>query len=212
MVPFVTEAIWAELNAAAPQRGLAKIEAAEPALVTARWAGAEPALRDEQVEAQMAILHGIIKSARDIRADVNDYRGKAKQPSVRTLASISVRADAATCRLIEAYRGFLRPLAGCEAVEAGPGLAKPPGAMSRVNGTIEVYCPVGDLVDLGAVRQADAQKLGELRRQLDRESARLAKPDFVDRAAPEVVEQARQRCELLSSQIAALERHVADLG
>jgi valyl-tRNA synthetase len=44
IVPFVTEAIWAELNKVAPMRGLRKLEHAESLLITAAWPKPDPAL------------------------------------------------------------------------------------------------------------------------------------------------------------------------
>jgi len=45
-------------------------------------------------EAEMAALHAIIKAVPRIRTLVNDYRSRAKQPSMRPLPSAIVRADA----------------------------------------------------------------------------------------------------------------------
>jgi len=211
-VPFVTEAIWAELNAAAPRRGLRTILEGEPALVAAAWPSADLALREEEVEAQMLVLQGIIKAARDIRAEVNDYRGRAGQPSVRTLARMVVRGDDAVCRLVESCRALLLLLAGCESLETGVGVNKPAGAMGRLEGNVEVYCPVADLIDLAEVKRSEAAKLKDLHEHLAREDARLGRDDFVRRADPAVVEQARMRRQQLSSQIQALERHLAEIG
>ena len=141
LTPFVTEAIWAELSAVAPRRGLREVKAAEEAIVMAAWPKPDAALRDEVIESQMDILQGIIRSVRDIRTVVNDYRGKAKLPSMRTLPSVTVRADAETCGLVEAHRGMVALLGGCDALEAGPDKARPHGTMSRVMGSVQVFVP-----------------------------------------------------------------------
>ena len=214
-VPFVSEGIWQELNKIAPRRGLTGIfDAAkdEKALIAAQWPRVDARLRNEAVESQMERLQAIIKAVRDIRADVNDFRGKAKQPSVRSLAKIVVRADAESCKLIEAYRGFVMPLAGCDELEVGPNMEKPRAAMSRVDRGIEVYAPVADYVAVAEVRRAEAGKLDELRRLLSREQAKTANEDFVKRADPAVVEQSRQRAVELSSQIALLEQHLQEMN
>ncbi len=210
-IPFITEATWERLNEAAPQRGLRTITDGEPALVTAAWPKVDAALRDEQVEADMAVLHAIIKSVREIRTDVNDFRGRNKQSSVRSLPAVTLRADAATCKLVDTYRAFVMPLAGCDALEAGPNVAKPHGAMSRVDGKVEVYVSVTDLVDLEKVKQAEQAKLEETREALARAEKQLANENFVKRADPAIVAQARQRAADLSSQIQLIEHHLADL-
>lgn len=213
-IPFVTEGVWQELNNAAPRRGLTTLfdAASEPALITAQWPAIDATLRSDVVESEMDRLHNLIKSVRDIRADVNDYRGKAKQPSLRTLAKVVIRADADTAALIERYRTFVMPLAGCDALEVGANASKPAGAMSRVHPTMQVYAPVADYVDLGEVKKAESAKLDELRKVLDREKAKMTNEDFVKRADPGVVAQSKQRAADLSSQILLIEQHLAELS
>jgi len=213
IIPFVTEAVWTELNEAAPQRGLQTIAVGEPALVTAAWPGRDVAagLRDEAVEARMAVLQEIIKAVRDIRAVVNDYRSKASQPSIRALSSVSIRADAEACAWVGDYRALIQLLAGCEAVEAGPDAARPDGAMSRVIGAVQIFVPVADLIDRDEVRRCEEAKLAELQAAVDRAQKQLSNENFVSRADPAVVEQTRQRLDDLSSQIQTIRQHIADL-
>ncbi len=211
-IPFVTEAVWAELQSAAPARGLREIKDAEPLLVAANWPAADVSLRDEVVEKQMTELQDIIRSTRDIRTVVNEHRGRSKMPSIRQLPKVVIRADTADCKLIDGYKDFIRPLAGCELLEVGPDLPKPPGAMSRVCGAMQVYAPVGDLVDLAEVKRADSARLDELRGVLARETARLSNEDFVKRADPAIVDQAKARAADLSSQIQMLESSLSDMA
>ncbi len=211
IVPFVTEAIWEELNKAAPSRGLQRLQHGEPMMITAAWPQPDPALRDKAAEAEMESLHAIIRSLRDIRSDVNDYRGRSKVPSIRSLPSATIRADEVVCKLVDRYRDFIRPLAGCDLLEVGPSAAKPPGAMSRVEGSIQVYAPVASLVDLAEVKRAEEAKLEELRAAISREEARLSSDNFVKRADPSVVQQARQRVADLSSRIRLIETHLSEL-
>lgn len=212
VIPFVTEAVWAELARIAPSRGLRELKPAEPLLVAAAWPTAESALRDEAVERQMEDLQDVIRSSRDIRTVVNEHRGRAKAASLRMLPRVVIRADGEARRLIDGYKDFIRPLAGCELLEVGPDLAKPPGAMSRVCGTMQIFAPVGDLVDLAEMRRSDQARLDDLRQVLAREQARLSNDDFVRRADPGIVEQARTRAAELSSQIQMLESSLADLA
>lgn len=210
-VPFVTEAIWQELNAAAPVRGLREPAKAEPALIAAAWPTPDPALRDERVEADMARLQAVIKAVREIRTEVNDFRARSGQSAVRTLPSATVRADDATCRLLDAHRAFILPLAGCDALHTGADLPKPPGSRSRVEADIEVYVPVADLVDSATVRRCEEARLDELRAAVERTEKQLANPNFLERADPAVVAQTRQRRDDQSNQIRLIEQHLADM-
>ncbi len=211
IVPFVTEAIWEELNKAAPIRGLQKPQPCEAMLMSAAWPAPEPSFKDAAAEGEMQYLHAIIRSLRDIRSVVNDFRGRSKVPAIRSLPSATIRADDVVCKLVDRYREFIRPLAGCDLLEVGPNAAKPAGAMSRVEGSIQVYAPVAALVDLAEVKRAEEAKLEELRGVISREEARLSSDNFVKRADPGVVEQARQRVADLSSQIRLIETHLSEL-
>lgn len=210
-IPFVTEAIWTELNAAAPNRGCTNLEKGEPALVNAKWPLVDAPLRDEAIESQMAQLQAIIKAVREIRTIVNDHRGKEKQPTMRTLPLAVVMGNRETGRLVETHREFIQSLAGCDLLEARSEEAKPAGALGRVIGSVGVYVPVADLIDLKQVRQAEEKKLEELQKALARAEKQLDNKDFLQRAAPTVVEQSRQRAADLASQIQTLKQHLADL-
>ena len=210
-VPFVTEAIWPKLNAAAPRRGIAELHPAEPMLISALWPKADASHGDETVESQMASLQAVIKAGREIRTTVNAHRGQAKRPSIRSLPAAVVRTGEETCRLVDRYRSFVMPLAGFDALEVSRSAAKPHGALSKVTGAIEVYVPVADLIDIGTVIEAERKKCDELRAALERAEKQLANDNFIRRADPSIVEQARRRADDLSSQIQTIEQHLADL-
>ena len=212
ITPFVTEAIWESLNAAAPTRGLRRVGPSESMLVAAKWPEAASDLRDLPIESKMEAVQDVIRAVRDMRTVVNDYRGRAKESSLRTLPRIVVRCDATVSSMLSGFRDFIIRLAGCDTLEIGADQSKPSGAMSRVCGSVQVYAPVEGLVDLGEVKKTDEAKLNELRGVLAREEARLGNADFVSRADPSVVDAAKARAADLSSQIAMLEQHLAELN
>lgn len=212
IVPFVTEAIWEQLNKVAPQRGLREIKPADGPLIAAPWPMVDAVLRDAGVESQMSLLHDVIKGVRDIRSVVNDYRGKAKQPSLRTLPKVLAKAGASEIGLLNEYRTFVEPLAGCDALDASISAVKPAGAMTRIAGTVQIYAPVNDLVDLSEVKRTEEARLGELRDVLAREEARLSNADFVARADAAVVEAARGRAGDLRDQIKLIQTNLSEMN
>jgi valyl-tRNA synthetase len=210
-VPFVTEALWEQLNAAAPRRGLHTIIEGEQALVAAAWPTADEALRDPAVEAQMELMQSVIRGIRDIRMTVNDYRGRARQPALKTVPSAIISAPVSDTRMLETNRDFLLRLAGCDAVEIATNATKPAGAMSRLAGSVQVFVPVADFVDLAEVRRDVETKRDELKGVLAREQARLSNEGFVSRADPAVVEQARQRAADLEAQVNMLSEQLSSM-
>jgi len=208
VTPFVTEALWEQL-AVAPRRGIAEMIAAEPLLVTAKWPAAIPGDRDEAVEQDMEILKAIIRTVRDIRTRVNALR--PGQPALRTLPNAVVRGNSRCCELLGRHGSFVKLLAGTDELTFAPDAAKPAGSMTHVHDAAEVFIPVGNLVDLGAERTRLRGEADEKLAAAQREADRLANESFTTRAAPEVVEKARQRAAELQQQAALLRQHLADL-
>ncbi|MFQ5502135.1 MAG: valine--tRNA ligase [Phycisphaerae bacterium] len=209
-VPFVTEATWSELNTAAPQRGIGTLSEGEPALISAAWVTTEASWRNDAVESQMGSLQAIIQVARESRSFVNDYRGRAKQPTIRTLPRVVVVADSETIDLVDRHGSFVKKLAGCDSLEASTSGTKPRGARSYLAGSLQVYVPVADLIDVEQVRAAEEKKLEETHAALARAKKQLSNENFVNRADPAVVEQARQRAADLSRKIETIQQHLAE--
>jgi valyl-tRNA synthetase len=82
--------------------------------------------------------------------------------------------------------------------------------MGRVFGTMEVIAPVGELVDVDAVRRDVEAKLAEATSALARTEQKLSNANYVERADPAVVAETRQRAAELSSQIATLRQHLSE--
>ncbi|MBX3393839.1 MAG: valine--tRNA ligase [Phycisphaerae bacterium] len=211
VTPYVTEAIWQEINRVAPRRGLYVIEQPDQPLISSHWPAVDKSWQDAGVENEMAHIQDIIRTGREIRTRVNEYRSQAKQPTIRSLPRMVVTSDAATCASFKAHAEFIRSLAGCDELVVSESAAKPPGSLSRVVGAMIVHVPAADLIDLSLVRATEEKKLAELRAALERAEKQLANPNFVQRADPGIVEQARSRAAELRMQIEAGERHLSEL-
>jgi valyl-tRNA synthetase len=209
--PFASEAIWQRLQEAAPRRGVFEPGQHAKALTVAAWPQADRRLVDEPAEAQMTVLQTVVRSIRDIRAYINSVRARTGKPSVRSLPTALVRADLAVCDLLAEHEPFVRVLAQCDGVRVGPELAKPPGSASQVHDRLEVYVPLGELIDASA-------EVCRLRTERDRLArlqaachAKLQDPQFQARAPAEVLERQREQLGKLTEQLASIDRHLADL-
>jgi len=211
-IPFVTEALWKDINAAAPQRGIAALAKPEDALIGAAWPSEDAALHDEAVEAEMALLQGTIVSVRKMRDTVNDYRAEAKEPTLRTLPKIAVICDARAEALITRYTDFVTRLAGCDALEARSDGNKPGDALVDIVHGMQVCAPVTGLIDLGKVKDTMHKQIADLESQQKRVEGRLSNPGYVDRAPPEIVEETRQQARDLGAQIELLRMQVKQLS
>ena len=223
IMPFITEELWRMLNDAAPQRGIERIrsvaaagaprsnESISAALIVADWPRADRP-RDAEVEGEMALLQSVIRSLRDIRAQINALRSQAKQSAIRALPSAVVKAPRDSAAQLSAHCGVLKNLGGCVALEIGPDAARPPEAFARIAQGIEVYVPVGGLADLNVEKARLRKEADEIAAYVKRLDGKLSNDKFVNNAPVDVVRRERERMSELRDKQAAIEQSLADLG
>jgi valyl-tRNA synthetase len=191
-MPFVTEALWAEL----PHEG--------DALIVAPWP--EPGRRDATVEAQVGALIDLVRAIRNARTEANIEPGKWIVADVYagSLAGAfeQARAELAILARIDAEH---LTISGGE-----PGTAQ--GALTAVAGEVIALLPLAGSVDLAAERERLEKELAEAVLERDRAEKQLSNESFVSRAPANVVEVQRKRLQTSLEQIAMLERRIADLG
>jgi valyl-tRNA synthetase len=202
-IPFITEGIFQKLNEVVPERklnGLAEAGCSK-ALVCAVWPGRLDGLVDEKAEGEIALVQSVIKVIRDIRT-------KYSKPP-REMLSVSVKVEQEQAEILNRSAELVRQLAAVNKFEAGPGVARSANAAIGIAEGIEVY--VHDVIDI----EAELKRLTEQKQQtLKAKTAvevKLANENFVNKAKREVVEQAKQRQTELGEQLAAIERHLAEL-
>jgi valyl-tRNA synthetase len=189
-MPFVTEEIWQALPI---RRPTASIMIAPYPRVVATW-------RDVDAETRVGQLIAAVTAIRNIRAELGIAPSTpvevrmAVHDSIGIEDSIKVLAKVST---IELLGDRPRPHGEPSAVVAGLG---------------ELFVALRGVVDPRAVRERLERDLGKADKELSGVAAKLARPDFVDKAPPDVVEKERQRAAALQERRATLERHLAQLG
>jgi valyl-tRNA synthetase len=212
VMPFITEALWARLNEAAPRRGIDKPAGQGKALIRAAWPVANAAWQNPAVETQMARLQEVIRTVREALTRVNERRSAQKQPALRNLPTVTIRADAELASLLDQQRDTFTRLARCEQVRHGADVAKPAGSMSFVVAGTEVFVPVADLIDLGVEKARLQQEIDKAEKMLAGVETKLADGNFTGKAPPHVVQAQRDRRQALVEQIEALRKHLSELA
>jgi len=222
IIPFITEALWQKLNAAAPRRGITVIYDGEPALIAAAWPSVAdkdtgetpvpPTWRDLAIEREMEALQNVIRALRDTLARINTGRSAAREPAIGKLPRAIIKADAAIVAELREQHAVLERLGRCEALEIGSDVAKPAESATRVLPDVEVYVPLGGLMDLAAERQRLGKERDELHAHIERLSGKLANEGFIAKAPAAVVEQERGRLAEMQERLATIERNLADLA
>ena len=196
-MPFVTEEIWQALVDRLPE------EPGRPdALIVASYPDADAALVDEQAEEEVAAVVELVRSVRNLRAELK------VQPSQRMEAVID-SPDIA--QVVESEAAAIKMLARVEPLRVGRAAASDQSVtlvLSR--GTVTVS--LAGLVDLNREKERLAGELGDLDANRARLSARLSDEDFVKKAPAEVVDRERQRLEGLDERRARVADILSRLG
>ncbi len=202
-IPFITEGIFQRLNQIVPARGLAGIAEAKSsdALVAAQWPGRIDLLTDADAEKEIEIVQAVIRTIRDIR---NNRNIPPKERLVVSVKSPSEKAD-----VLGRNAQLVEHLAGLKEFSAGVEIEKPANAAIGLADVIEVY--VHNAVDPEAERKKLEKERDKAKKAKAATEAKLKNENFVNKAKPEVVAQARNKLDELSKQLETIEKHLEEL-
>ncbi|MFA5424137.1 MAG: valine--tRNA ligase [Phycisphaerae bacterium] len=202
-VPFITEGIFQKLNEVVPVRKLEGLADAGKtgALVISQWPKRIDELKDEKAEEQIEYVQTVTRTLRDLRSKYNVV------PSKKMDASVSAGSDIA--QVLNENNALVRQLANIERFQAGEDLAKPDNAAAAIVGQMQIFLhsaidPMEELKRLTKQRE-------ETEKAKKSVESKLANENFINKAKPEVVEQARQRLGELNEQLAAIDEHLGQL-
>ncbi len=193
IMPFITEELWGKVG---PRRGM---------LVHAPWPNWRAAdLADPEADREIEWVIGLIEAIRSARAEL-------RVPAGARLTLVRIELDEAGRRAFARNEALIRRLARIERIEEAA--AQPAGSITvAVEGGLFAL-PLGEVIDIAAERARLEKTLARLDKDLAGLQARLANPRFVQNAAPEVVEEARERAAQLEDEArrlrSALERLAA---
>jgi valyl-tRNA synthetase len=203
-VPFITEGIFQKLNEIAPVRQLQGLTEAKKSevLVAAEWPKEIDSLREPDTEKQIEIIQAAIRTVRDIRSNRNI--------PPKEMLVVSAKSQQETVDILNQNAELIHQLAGVKEFKAGTAIVKPANAAVAIADATEVY--VHDAID----PQAERQRLEKQKQQIEKAKkaveAKLGNENFVTKAKPEVVAQARGRLAELSEQLKTVEKHLSELN
>jgi valyl-tRNA synthetase len=173
-MPFITEELWQHL----PHEGQSIMLAAYPN-------GQQMAAYEEDTQ-KMQLLMEIIRSVRNIRAEMNVPPGKK--------AALSLFADDEALAVIEEGAAYIRVLAQVDEIETAPkGSQPPPQAAAAHSVGVEIYVPLKGLIDLEKEAARLQKELAGTQQELKRLQGKLSNPGFLAKAPAEVVEKERSK-------------------
>ena len=201
IIPFITEAIWRQLNAVCPQRGLGD-QYAEELLITAAWPEARGEWINADLEQKFDLLRDLVRGIRQVRTAHN-------VPPSREL-EVAVRADGADAALLLVGDDLVRSQARLAKLEVRPDAAKADErAATVVVGRLTAF--IADVVDVAAEKTRLAKELAILQRGLASTRGKLSNEKFLGNAPAEVVQSEKTRLAEMESRLAAVEQAMREL-
>ncbi|MCX7686623.1 MAG: valine--tRNA ligase [Fimbriimonadales bacterium] len=192
-MPHITEELWQAIGATE----------IEPALIRARFPQANPAWIDEAAEAEVAQVFEVIRAIRNLRAEVKITPGVAIPKAwVNPL-------DEESRRRFEAHRATMAHLAWCQHIAFG--VPDERALMNPATGA-EVFLPIAGLVDIERERERLQKELQKVEQEIKQVQARLRNPQFLERAKPEVVQEAREQERELLERHRRLQQRIEQLS
>lgn len=206
VMPFVTEKVWDALPASGLGRAAADGEGDARFLMLAAWP--EPAdfktFVNDVAEHDFELAKSLVSVVRSTRAR---YRLSPKEE-----LDVAVRASVEDCAVLEAQHDFICGVGRVGALTASEGQQKPEGAVSVVDGGLEVFVVVGGLVDLAAEVAQLRKGLAKAEGELAGVTKTLGNAGFVAKAAPAIIERKRSQQAELEQTVERLKVQIADLA
>jgi valyl-tRNA synthetase len=205
--PFVTEELWGHLKNAAQDRSvhLTPKGGWPEALILAPWP--EPHLEEGWEASKIAdfnIIREIVRAIRNLRSERN------VQPGRRIPATL-VSSDYS--QILKEQAASLSSLAHLDydrlsILDNLP--SKPEGNIALVVGSVEIYLPLVDLVDVDEEQIRLEKDLNDTNSQIRRLEQLLAGP-FAEKAPPEIVQKERDKLRDYQDTAAKLSKQLNDL-
>jgi valyl-tRNA synthetase len=187
-MPFITEEIWQRL----PHAG--------DSIMVARYPRARRADVDEEAERALAVVMETVATVRNIRGEMR------VSPAVPL--TVRVRPSAAHAALVREHAALVEALARAR-VTVDPAATRPPQSALGLVGETEVYVELAGVVDLAAERARLEKEIRRAADAIEFTRAKLARPEFTERAPAEVVDKEKEK---LAQQEALLAKLTASLS
>ncbi|MCU9592864.1 valine--tRNA ligase [Caldibacillus thermolactis] len=173
-MPFVTEEIWQNL----PHEG--------ESITTAPWPTVNEAYTDKEASAQMKLLVEIIRSVRNIRAEVNT-------PLSKKIKMIISAHDDNTLQTLKMNQSYIERFCNPETLQIALNVDSPEKAMTAVVSGAEIYLPLEGLIDIEEEIARLEKELEKLNKEVERVEKKLSNENFVSKAPKAVVEAEREK-------------------
>ncbi len=179
--PFITEELWHHFK---------KEDAKD--LIIAPWPESETT-KSDTAEKDMATLQEVITSIRSIRSRMNVPPSK--------FSDLTVRCNGEQSLFLLEHLDLLKSLGRIQDAKLGDSVEKPSQSATAVVQGMELYIPLGGLVDLDQEKGRMEKRIVEINRLITGINGKLSNENFINRAPEQVVEKERSNLSKLSEEL-----------
>ena len=205
-MPFITEAIWQKLPAQsrpvaiapdiAEQTGQAELK---PSIAVTRYPERLSAWEDADAATRMGLVIDSIKALRSIRAEFR-LGEHAK------IEAILIAAGDEHLAILNEGRAFIESIGKVSNLTIQPmAELKPQNAATAVLPGVELYVPVGGLIDIPKEIERLTKEANATQAELEKLTKKLANEGFLAKARPDVIETTRQEAGELQEKLTAIQ-------
>ncbi len=192
-MPFLSEEIWQHL----PTQG--------QTIMLSTWPQVT-GYQNTQAEKEMTILMDIIRSVRNIRAEMNVAPG-------RKADILLVAPDEDTIKILQSGVEDIKQLAVSEKITIMQKMDNnPPQSASAVLDGVTVYLPLKGLLDLDKERAKIRKEIENALAEQKRLEGKLNNPGFTSKAPEDVVAKEKEKLEAVSVRLRSLKIRLSDLS
>jgi valyl-tRNA synthetase len=194
-MPHITEEIW---------QTLAQAEGNET-LALQSYPEVDLNLISPDLERDFELLIGTIRTIRNLRSEADI------KPGVKIAAILQTESEKER-QILNSGQSYITDLGKVDRLTITQTLeTEPEQTIASVIGTVQVLVPLTGVVDIEALRAKLEKKLGKIEAEIKSLQARLENPNFVGKAAPEVVQGARDTLAELEKQAEILRDRLRQL-
>ena len=189
-MPFVTEEIWQRLPGT------------RDSIMVAEFPKAGEFLQDGDAVKEMELLTGVIYGIRNIRGEMNISPSK----------NVSVIIDAAgegVRDVLDRHVAQIRMLAKAEQIDIGLNIPKPEASATAVVGENQVHVLLRGLLDFAEEKKRLGKAIRKLEAEIGVANKKLSNKGFLEKAPADVVEEVREKVEILSTKLEKLHQNLS---
>ena len=184
VMPFVTEEIWQVL--AKNHRNL----------MLQPYPRSNASWLDEETENQMEFLMEVIRGVRNLRTEMSCPPGKE--------VKVIFHGPERDLSFLRDQESYLRSLARVGSVEYLTSGERPKGAAMAVVGAIEIYLPLGDMINVQEQQARLTKEASKVEEELARIQKKLSNPEFLSKAKEEVIQKEQEKSTQQEEKLRAL--------